>query len=50
MRTRLYHVPLAFQRVNGGSNERTENGDGEDGSEISEGEKRMKTPCPLVCR
>ena len=33
-KTRFCHVPMAFQHVHGGSNERSENGDGENGSEI----------------
>ena len=40
--TRYCYVPLAFQGVYGCSNERSENGEGEDGSEISGGGERVK--------
>ena len=35
----MYHVPLAFQCIYGCSDARSENKDGEEGSEISEGGK-----------
>ena len=40
--TRLYHIPLAFQYMYGLSEERSENKDGEDGSEISRGGERIE--------
>ena len=39
---KVYHVPLALQHVYGCSDEIGENGDEEDGSEISEGRKKVK--------
>ena len=40
----MYHVPLAVQPIYGCSDERSENGDGEDVSEISGGRERGDTP------
>ena len=40
----MYHVPLVFQYEGG------EKGDGEEGSEISGGGKRVDIAWPLVCR
>ena len=48
--TGVYYVPLAFQCIYGCSNERDENGDGEERSEISEGGERVEIAWPLVCR
>ena len=45
----MYHIPLAFQGIYGCSDERGENGDGEEGSKISNGEK-VEIAWPLVCR
>ena len=41
--TRLYLIPLALQRLFGCSDERSESGDEEDGSKVSERGKRMET-------
>ena len=38
----MHHIPLALQCIYGRSDEGSENGDGEEGSEISGGEKRVK--------
>ena len=46
----MYHVPLAYQCINRYSDASGENGDGEEGNEISGGGKRVKIACPLVCR
>ena len=46
----MYHVPLDLQYIYGRSDEVGENGDGEEESEISGGEKRVETAWPLVCR
>ena len=43
-------VSLAFQRVYRCSDERSNNEDGEDESEISGGGKKMKIAWPNVCR
>ena len=43
----VFHVPLPLQCIYGPE---AENGDGEDGSEISEGGKRVEITWPLVCR
>ena len=42
------HVPLVFQCIYGRSDEGGENGDGKDGSEISEGGERVEITWPLV--
>ena len=42
--------PLAFQCIYGPSDEGGENGDGEEGSEISGRGKRVEIACPLVYR
>ena len=46
----MYHVPLAFQCIYGCSDERGEDGDGKEGSEIPRGGKRVEIALPLVCR
>ena len=46
----LRHVLLVFQGVNGCSNAISENEDGEDGSDISEGRERMENAYHLICR
>ena len=48
--TGVYHVPLALQCIYGRSDEVVENWDGEEGSEISGGGKRVEIACLLVCR
>ena len=48
--TEVYHVPLALQFIYGHSDEGDENGDGEEGSEISGGGKKVQITYPLVCR
>ena len=45
----MYHIPLALQCIYGCS-EGGENGDGEEGSEISGGGKRVEIAWPLLCR
>ena len=40
----MYHVPLALKYIIGCSDEGVENGDGEEGSEISRGGKRVDIP------
>ena len=40
--TRAYHIPLPFQCTYGHSDERGENGDEEDKSDIYEGGERVK--------
>ena len=45
----MYHVPLAFLCIYGHSNG-VENGDGEEGSEILRGGKRVEIAWPLVYR
>ena len=47
---RLCHAPLALYCVYGCSDERSENGAGENGSEVSGGGETVKIACPLVCR
>ena len=44
----MYHVPLALKCIYGCSNERGENGDGEEGSESSGGGERVETVWPFV--
>ena len=46
----MYHVPLALQCIFGRSDEGGENGDGEEGSEVSGGEKKVENDWLLVCR
>ena len=43
----MYHVPLAPQCIYERSDEGGENGDGEEGSEISGGGKRVEIAWPL---
>ena len=43
----MYRFPLAFQRINGCSDEGGENGDREEGNEISGGGKRVENAWPL---
>ena len=38
----MYHIPLALQCIYGDSDEGVENGDGEEGRDISRGEKRVE--------
>ena len=47
---RVYHVPLTLQCIYGRSAEGGKNEDGEEGSEISRGRKRVEIARPLVCR
>ena len=44
----MYHVPLALECIYGCNYEGVENGDGEEGSEISIGGKRVEIAWPLV--
>ena len=46
----MNHVPLAVPRIYGWSDERGENGDGKEGSEVPGGWERVKVAWPLVCR
>ena len=46
----MYHVPLALQCIYGYSDEKGENGDVKEGSEISGGWKRVEITWSLVCR
>ena len=46
----MYHIPLDLQCIYGRSDEGGENGDGEEGSEILEGGKRVEIAWPIVCR
>ena len=46
----MYNVPLAFPCIYIFSDERGENEDGEERSEISGGGKKVKIAWPLVCR
>ena len=46
----MYHVPLALQCIYGDSDEGGENGNGEEGNEISGGRKRVEIAWPLECR
>ena len=48
--TKVYHVPLAFQCIYGCSDERGENGDGEEENEVFGGGERVQIAWPLVCR
>ena len=50
VRQEVYHVPLALQCIYGHSDEGSENGDGEEGSEISGGGKRVAIAWRLVCK
>ena len=50
VRQGVYDVPLALQCIYGWSDEGGENEDGEEGSEISGGGKRMEVAWPLVCK
>ena len=46
----VYHVPLAFQCIYGSSDERGEDGEGKEVSEISEGRERVEITCSHVCK
>ena len=46
----MRHVPLALECIYGRSDEGGEDGDGEEGSEISIGGKRVEITWLLVCR
>ena len=46
----MYYVPLAFQCLNRYKDEGDENGDGEEGSEVSGRGERVEIALPLVCR
>ena len=46
----MYHVPLAFQCIYGRSDERGEDGNGKEESEIPGGGERVKITWPLICR
>ena len=46
----VYRVPLAFQCIYGCNDERGENGDVEEGSEISVGGEREEIAWPHVCK
>ena len=46
----MYHVPLALQCIYERRDEGGENGDGEEGSEISGVRKGVETAWPLICR
>ena len=46
----MYHVPLALQCIYGRGDKSCENGDAEEGSEVSGGGKRVEIAWPLVCR
>ena len=50
MGDRRVSCPLALKYIIGCSDEGVENGDGEEGSEISRGGKRVEIAWPLVCR
>ena len=45
---RVYYVPLALQCIYGCSDKGSENGDGEEGSEISGGGKKVEITWPFV--
>ena len=44
------HKIMNIQQIYGRSDEEVENEDGEEGSEILRGGKRVEIACPLVCR
>ena len=50
VRQGVYHVPLDFQCIYGCSNERGENGDEEEGNEMSGEGKRVEIVWYNVCR
>ena len=48
--TGVHNVLLAIQCIYRRSDEKSENGDGKEGIDISGGGKRVKITWPLVCR
>ena len=46
----MYHVPLVLQRIYRRIDERGENRDGKDGSEILGEGERLKIAWPFVCK
>ena len=46
----MHHVPLDFQCTYGGIDEKGENGDGKEVSDIHGGRERIEITWPLVCR
>ena len=46
----MYHIPLAFQCTYECGDEESENGDGEDRSEIPGGGEMMEIAWSLVCK
>ena len=46
----MYHVPFAFQRIYGRSDEGSGIGYGKKNSEIPGGRERVEITWPLVCR
>ena len=46
----MYHIALIFQCIYGWSDEVGEDGNGKEGSEITEGWERVEIAWPLVCR
>ena len=46
----MYHVPLDVQRIYGWGNERGEDGEGKEGSELPGRWEIVEIAWPLVCR